>query len=106
MIVLCTWEDQLKRSVIRKTSSPITYSVRHLHPGSMRWHVFHSNKRKLDLRKVSSFEIILTTYDVVVSEYRKAMKSVDDFSIFSILWRRIILDEGRKSSDAQEQVIC
>jgi SNF2 family DNA or RNA helicase len=61
----------------------------------MRWHVFHGNKRKLDLRNISSFDIILTTYDIVVAEYRKVTKSVDDFSIFSILWRRIILDEGR-----------
>ena len=94
MAVLCTWEDQLRRSVIQRSRGLITYSVRHLQPGSVRWHVFHGNKRQLDLRNIS-FDIILTTYDVVVAEYRKVMKSVDNFSIFSTLWRRIILDEGR-----------
>jgi SNF2 family DNA or RNA helicase len=71
-----------------------TYHFRHLYPDSMHWHIFHGPNRELNLRNDIGFDIILTTYDVVVAEYRKLVKFSCNTSVFSTLWRRFILDEG------------
>jgi hypothetical protein len=72
----------------------VTHIFRHVHVDLVRWHVFHGPNRKLDLEIISSAGIILTTYDVVVAEYQKPAKSGTELTMFSLLWRRVILDEG------------
>lgn len=78
------------------TQGVVTHTnlFRHLYPDTMRWHIFHGPNRELNLGNNIGFDVILTTYDVVVAEYRKFVKFSCNTSIFSTLWRRVILDEG------------
>ena len=83
-----------KAGTLRQSAISYTNIFRHLYPSSMRWHIFHGPNRVLDLTNKINFDVILTTYDVIVAEYRKLVKFSSSTSIFSTIWRRIILDEG------------
>lgn len=39
---------------------------------------------------LEEFDIVLTTYQTIVSEYRKE----ESHLFFSVRWRRVVLDEG------------
>jgi hypothetical protein len=78
--LLETWTDQLEC---------------HMHSKSMKWLVYHGGKRKSMLSSLSGFNIILTTYETVVSDEKKSSHpGAAQKSLFSFAWRRIILDEG------------
>ena len=67
---------------------------RHLMPNALSVHVFHGQNRKA-IHFLTEFDVVITTYQTVSSIWRKCKDSADDAkSIFSVLWHRIILDEG------------
>ncbi|OQV09948.1 SNF2 family domain-containing protein [Cladophialophora immunda] len=80
--LLETWQYQLKE---------------HLKMDSLRWCVYHGSRRQISHEGFSSHHIVLTTYNVVASEYRKTLNdgiSSSSTLIFSSAWRRVILDEA------------
>lgn len=95
--LLQTWQDQIRE---------------HLKPDSLRWHVYHGSRRQILRESISSYHVILTTYDVVASEYRNLLRqSVLDAStpIFSLTWTRVILDEAhciRNLSTLRAKAVC
>ncbi|KIW69455.1 hypothetical protein PV04_05332 [Phialophora macrospora] len=95
--LLQTWQDQLRE---------------HLKPGSIRWRVYHGSHRQNAQEVLASYHVVLTTYDIVASEYRKTLnQTFSSFStpIFSSAWRRIILDEAhyiRNLSALRTKAVC
>jgi SNF2 family DNA or RNA helicase len=77
--LLQTWSDQLQW---------------HLRSNSLHWHIFHGARRKCNVTDLLSSNIVLTTYDIVLSEWKSTTTSPGKASLFSVLWRRIVLDEG------------
>ncbi|EXJ68081.1 uncharacterized protein A1O5_08696 [Cladophialophora psammophila CBS 110553] len=80
--LLQTWHDQM---------------TEHLEPGTLCWHIYRGSGRRNIWKALSSVQVVLTTYDVVASEYRKALGSDAAFSstpIFSRTWTRVVLDEA------------
>lgn len=76
--LLQTWEEEFKR---------------HLHPDTLRWCRYHGPKRSNNITILLSHDIVLTTYDLVASEWRTLEKAQK--LLFSTTWRRIVLDEGK-----------
>lgn len=76
--LLRTWEEELRR---------------HLHPGTLRCWSYHGPKRSEDMASVLAHDIVITTYDVVASEWKSIDKGPRP--LFSVDWRRIVLDEGK-----------
>lgn len=76
--LLQMWEDELKR---------------HLHPQTLRCWRYHGPKRFDNITTMLSHDIVLTTYDLVASEWRTLEKGRKP--LFSTTWRRIVLDEGK-----------
>ena len=92
--VLSTWEQQFRRYL---TIFPVglfdmsNYS-RHLRDNTVSLGRYHGQKRgSVDL---SAFDIILTTFQIVASEWKPGGGSTS--SIFSRSWHRIVLDEGNQ----------
>lgn len=75
--LLRTWELELRK---------------HLHPGTLRCLLYHGPKRSDDIASILAHEIVITTYDVVATEWKGLDKGPRP--LFSVNWRRIVLDEG------------
>ena len=78
--LLQIWEDELKR---------------HLHPRTLCYWLYYGPKRSENTASMLAHDIIITTYDVVAIEYKSLDKGPRP--LFSINWRRIVLDEGKLS---------
>ena len=76
--LLRTWKDELRR---------------HLHPGTLRYWVHHGPKRSEDMVSMLAHDIVITTYDVVATEWKNVDKGPRP--LFLVNWRRIVLDEGK-----------
>ncbi|OAG40078.1 hypothetical protein AYO21_05759 [Fonsecaea monophora] len=71
------WEDQI---------------AQHIKPGTMEYHVYHGPNREKNPYKLLKYEMIITTYGVVASEFSKAATAVSPLR--QLKWFRIVLDEA------------
>ncbi|KAM0231289.1 hypothetical protein ACHAPO_008672 [Fusarium lateritium] len=89
-----TWEEQL--------------SARHVMEDGLTCHLYHQKGRKLALSKLDTTHIVLTTYHTVSSEWDSLNKGKESV-LFSVCWKRIILDEAhiiRNGNSRMSQAIC
>lgn len=63
---------------------------RHVFPDGLRVMKHHAKSRLVRLEEIQSVDVVLTTFHTVSSEWNEALPSL----IFSVKWKRIILDEG------------
>lgn len=85
------WEDQI---------------AQHVHPESMKFYVHHGSNREKDAFKMTSYDMVITTYGVVASEFSGRAASGKPLS--QLKWFRIILDEAhtiREHKAMQSQAI-
>ena len=73
-----TWEEEIET---------------HFHPQSLQYYVHHGPKRSKTHEPFSDFQIVITSYDVISTEWRGLVNGPKP--LFSFQWTRIILDEGR-----------
>ena len=76
--LLRTWEEELRR---------------HLYPGALRYCLYHGPKRSADIVSMLAHDVVITTYDVVATEWKSVDKGPRP--LFLVNWRRIVLDEGK-----------
>lgn len=92
---ITNWEEQIKQ---------------HIKPGAIKYYVYHGANRIKDLRKLSEFDLILTTYGSVSSELSgRKKKKQGPFPLEQLGWFRIVLDEAhmiREQSTLQFKAIC
>lgn len=65
--------------------------------------VFHGAKRPTRARELKRYDVVITTYQIVVSEHK------NDGVLFDLRWDRIILDEGhviRNHRSKQNEAVC
>ena len=62
----------------------------------MNYLVYYGSKRTKNAAQLASYDVVITTYHIVLSEWRKNwnLHSGNNGVIHKILWRRVILDEG------------
>ncbi|KAI9663211.1 MAG: hypothetical protein M1821_008259 [Bathelium mastoideum] len=87
---VANWEEQIKL---------------HIKPSTVNYYIYHGSNRSRDLQHLSSYDMVITTYNVVSTEYdgRKAS------ALELIKWFRIVLDEAhiiREQSTKQSKAIC
>ncbi|KAI9684348.1 MAG: hypothetical protein M1829_002158 [Trizodia sp. TS-e1964] len=94
---IANWEEQLKA---------------HLKPDTLSYYVYHGGSRCSNIEHLATFDIVITTYSVVSSEFDKRGKKMKDSGISpleQINWFRIVLDEAhmiREQSTRQSKAIC
>ncbi|KAL3418264.1 SNF2 family DNA-dependent ATPase [Phlyctema vagabunda] len=93
---IANWEEQIKQ---------------HIKPGSLKYYVYHGPGRIKDIQKLSEFDLVITTYGSVASEfnYRNRNKPGKQLPLEEINWFRIVLDEAhmiREQSTQQSKAIC
>jgi SNF2 family DNA or RNA helicase len=92
---IANWEEQISQ---------------HVKPGTLKYHIYHGANRIKDFKKLAEFDLVITTYGSVASEYNKrAKRKGGDAPLEEINWFRIVLDEAhmiREQSTLQSKAIC
>ena len=91
---VANWEDQI---------------TNHLKPGTLKYYVYHGGNRLSDIHKLAEYDIVITTYSIVSSEFMGRGKKSDLNPLLQTNFFRIVLDEAhmiREQSTRQSQAIC
>jgi hypothetical protein len=95
-IVLGTWEEQLTEFVYmwREPWFDVDF-YRHIVHGGIAFRRHHGKNRLTDLCELEAVNVLLTTYHTLSADWKTQETSVEGHFIFSVRWKRIVLDEGR-----------
>ncbi|KAL9031346.1 MAG: hypothetical protein Q9196_000601, partial [Gyalolechia fulgens] len=92
---VANWEEQIKA---------------HIEPGALPYYIYHGSNRNKDIQMLSGFSLIITTYQIVSSEYSgRGTRKGDGSPLFQTNFFRIVLDEAhsiREQATRQSQAIC
>lgn len=92
---ISNWEEQI---------------AQHIRPATLKFHIYHGPSRTKDLKKLAEFDLVITTYGSVASEFNKRQKGgKGDHPLEALHWFRIVLDEAhmiREQSTLQSKAIC
>lgn len=92
---ITNWEDQIKQ---------------HVKPGTLKYYIYHGAGRIKDINKLAEFDLVITTYGSVASEFAYRSKNKPGvYPLEAINWFRIVLDEAhmiREQSTQQSKAIC
>ncbi|KAI6715693.1 hypothetical protein JHW43_001754 [Diplocarpon mali] len=77
---IANWEEQMKQ---------------HVKPGSLRYYIYHGANRIKDAKKLAEFDIVITTYGSIASEFSyRSKKKPGVYPLEEMNWFRIVLDEA------------
>lgn len=92
---VANWEEQIKA---------------HIKPGTLNYYIYHGSNRNKNIEMLSTFNLIITTYQIISSEYSgKGSRNGDGSPLFQTNFFRIVLDEAhsiREQATRQSQAIC
>ncbi|KAL2061835.1 hypothetical protein VTL71DRAFT_7213 [Oculimacula yallundae] len=92
---IANWEEQMKQ---------------HVKPGTLKYYVYHGANRIKDVQKLAEFDIVITTYGSVATEFNnRSKKKPGVYPLEEMNWFRIVLDEAhmiREQSTQQSKSIC
>lgn len=92
---ISNWEEQIKQ---------------HLVPGTLKYYIYHGASRIKDINKLSEYDLVITTYGSVASEFNhRCKKKKGAYPLEEINWFRVVLDEAhmiREQSTQQSKAIC
>ena len=92
---VANWEDQI---------------TSHIKPNTLNYYVYHGANRLKDIDKLAAYDVIITTYSIVSSDFLgRGNKTNDSNPLFRTHFFRIVLDEAhmiREQSTRQSQAIC
>jgi len=92
---IANWEDQIKQ---------------HIKANTLKWYIYHGSNRIKDIKKLADYDVVITTYGSVASEFNhRSKKKQGVYPLEEINWFRIVLDEAhmiREQSTQQSKAIC
>ena len=91
---IANWEEQI---------------AAHVEPGTLSYYVYHGNNRCQDIDQLSKYDMIITTYNIISSEYNGRSRKRDASPLLQTNFFRIVLDEAhmiREQSTRQSQATC
>ena len=91
---VANWEDQI---------------ATHIKPKTLKYYIYHGGNRLSNINELAKFDIIITTYSIVSSEFGGRGKKKNASPLLQTNFFRIILDEAhmiREQATLQSQAIC
>jgi SNF2 family DNA or RNA helicase len=91
---ISNWEEQIHQ---------------HVKDQSLKYHIYHGDNRIRDIDELAEFDLVITTYGSVSSEFNRRGKKAGPFPLEEINWFRIVLDEAhmiREQSTLQSRAVC
>ncbi len=109
-VVLQVWETQIERyEFYLKLFSEILISFRHFQPSSVKFLVYHGQRRQEHCKIFNNYDIILTTYNCVSLDWKlhkSQRRQKNTQSLFSSYWHRVVLDEGEDFGLHERPLSC
>ena len=81
----------------------------HIQKGALSYYLYHGQNRLSDLDELAKYDMIITTYSIVSSEYNRRSKKRVVSPLFQLNFFRIVLDEAhmiREQATMQSQATC
>lgn len=81
----------------------------HVKEGALSYYLYHGNARSTDLEELSKYDMIITTYSIVGSEFKGRGKKRIVSPLYQLNFFRIVLDEAhmiREQATLQSQATC
>lgn len=81
----------------------------HIEPGTLSCYIYHGCNRISDIDELAKFDIVITTYSIVSSEFTGRGKRRDINLLFQTNFFRLVLDEAhmiREQATRQSQATC
>ena len=91
---LNNWEEQIRA---------------HIKKDTLEYYVYHGNNRTIDLDELANYDMIITTYSIISSEYNRRSKKRNVSPLFQLNFFRIVLDEAhmiREQGTMQSRAVC
>lgn len=92
---VANWEEQIKSHIVN---------------GTLNYYIYHGSNRSKDVNILSRFDLIITTYQIVSSEFSgRGSKKGEGSPLYQTNFFRIVLDEAhsiREQASRQSQAIC
>ena len=92
---IANWEEQIKQ---------------HIKPGALKYYIYHGAGRIKDVQKLAEYDLVITTYGSVASEFNhRSKKKQGKYPLEETNWFRVVLDEAhmiREQSTQQSKAIC
>ena len=79
--VVTNWTDQIEA---------------HLKPGTLSYYIYHGTHRCSDVNKLSTYDVVVTTYEIVSSEANRMSRTQSGSPLLETNFFRIVLDEAHK----------
>lgn len=77
--------------------------IKHCEIGALKVLLYHGPKRDRDVKRMKSYDVVLTTYNIVQMEKKKMDGDKIASPLFSLKWERIILDEAHTIKNHNSQ---
>lgn len=77
--VMSNWRDQIKEHTHGENAPRVL--------------IYHGSGKK-EAANLSQYDVVVSSYGALVSEYKPEAKKTPATGIFSVHWRRVVLDEG------------
>jgi hypothetical protein len=76
---ISNWEEQIQA---------------HVQEGTLKYHIYHGSRRETDPKVLAEYDLVITTYQVIASEWNKHMKDKEGYfsPLQQINFFRIVLD--------------
>lgn len=81
----------------------------HIKKGALSYYLYHGQNRLTSLDELAKYDMIITTYSIVSSEYSRRSKKRTMSPLFQLNFFRIVLDEAhmiREQATMQSQATC
>lgn len=81
----------------------------HVKKGTLNYYLYHGNNRSTNLEELARYDMIITTYSIVGSEFKGRGKKRVVSPLYQLNFFRIVLDEAhmiREQSTLQSQATC
>lgn len=92
---IANWEEQIKQ---------------HIKPGTLKYYIYHGTNRIKDIQKLAEFDLVITTYGSIASEFNYRSKGrTGTYPLEEMNWFRVVLDEAhmiREQATQQSKAIC
>lgn len=87
--VVSNWEEQI---------------ATHIKPGTLSCYIYHGNNRCKNITALAQYDVIVTTYNIVSSEFNGRSKNPDGSPILQTNFFRVVLDEAHMIREQSTRV--